>query len=91
MGRKSPNYHVDVDRKSESYRPGSVTSSDLSDVSSVGKKSHNAPKIVAVIIVSLAIVAILVGVTVAADMPLSLSLQLSLFMVLLLLLFLLFS
>ena len=64
MGRKSPNYHVDVDRKSESYRPGSVTSSDLSDVSSVGKKSHNAPKIVAVIIVSLAIVAILVGVTV---------------------------
>ena len=63
MGRKSPNYHVDVDRKSESYRPGSVSSSDLSDVSSVGKKS-NAPKIVAVIIVSLAIVAILVGVTV---------------------------
>ena len=64
MGRKSPNYHVEVDRKSDSYRAGSVTSSDLSDVSSVGKKSNNAPKIVAVIIVSLAIVAILVGVTV---------------------------
>ena len=64
MGRKSPNYHVEVDRKSDSYRAGSVTSSDLSDVSSVGKKSNNAPKIVAVMIVSLAIVAILVGVTV---------------------------
>ena len=63
MGRRSPNYHIEVDRKSESFRPGSVTSSDLSDTSSLGKKS-NAPKIVAVIIVSLALVAILVGVTV---------------------------
>ena len=63
MGRRSPNYHIEVDRKSESFRPGSVTSSDLSDSSSLGKKS-NAPKIVAVIIVSLAIVAVLVGVTV---------------------------
>ena len=52
-----------MDRKSESFRPGSVTSSDLSDTSSLGKKS-SAPKIVAVIIVSLALVAILVGVTV---------------------------
>ena len=63
MGRRSPNYHIEVDRKSESFRPGSVTSSDLSDTSSLGKKS-SAPKIVAVIIVSLAMVAILVGVTV---------------------------
>ena len=63
MGRRSPNYHIEVDRKSESFRPGSVTSSDLSDTSSLGKKS-SAPKIVAVIIVSLALVAILVGVTV---------------------------
>ena len=61
MGRKSPT--ESYSRKAESYRPGSVTSSDLSDVSSLGKKS-SAPKIVAVIIVSLAIVAILVGVTV---------------------------
>lgn len=63
MGRRSPNYHIEVDRKSESFRPGSVSSSDLSDTSSLGKKS-SAPKVVAVIIVSLAIVAILVGVTV---------------------------
>jgi len=65
MDRKSP-YHVDMDRKSdrrESMRPGSVTSSELSDTSSMGKKS-SAPKVVAVIIVSLAIVAILVGVTI---------------------------
>ena len=64
MGRRSPNYHIEVDRKSESFRPGSVTSSDLSDTSSLGKNKSSAPKIVAVIIVSLAIVAILVGVTV---------------------------
>ena len=63
MGRRSPNYHIEADRKSESFRPGSVTSSELSDSSSLGKKS-SAPKIVAVIIVSLAIVAVLVGVTV---------------------------
>lgn len=44
-------------------RPGSVTSSELSDTSSIGKKS-SAPKVVAVIIVSLVIVAILVGVTI---------------------------
>eukprot|EP00090_Calanus_glacialis_P010330 TRINITY_DN18716_c0_g1_i4.p1 TRINITY_DN18716_c0_g1~~TRINITY_DN18716_c0_g1_i4.p1 ORF type:complete len:751 (-),score=179.00 TRINITY_DN18716_c0_g1_i4:721-2973(-) len=65
MDRKSP-YHVDMDRKSdrrESMRPGSVTSSELSDTSSIGKKS-SAPKVVAVIIVSLVIVAILVGVTI---------------------------
>ena len=54
---------MEADRKSESFRPGSVTSSELSDSSSLGKKS-SAPKIVAVIIVSLAIVAVLVGVTV---------------------------
>ena len=63
MGRKSPSYHGDSDKGTGSYRPGSVTSSELSDVSSLSKKS-NAPKIVAVVIVSLAIVAILVGVTV---------------------------
>jgi len=40
-----------------------VTSSELSDTSSMGKKS-SAPKVVAVIIVSLVIVAILVGVTI---------------------------
>jgi len=40
-----------------------VTSSELSDTSSIGKKS-SAPKVVAVIIVSLVIVAILVGVTI---------------------------
>ena len=66
MGRKSPNYHVDtVDKRSvrsESYRPGSVSSSDISVASSLNKKS-NAPKIVAAVIVSLAIVAILIGVT----------------------------
>ena len=63
MGRKSPSYHGDSDKGTGSYRPGSVTSSELSDVSSLSKKS-SAPKIVAVVIVSLAIVAILVGVTV---------------------------
>ena len=40
-----------------------MTSSELSDTSSMGKKS-SAPKVVAVIIVSLVIVAILVGVTI---------------------------
>lgn len=63
MGQKSPSYHGDSDKGTGSYRPGSVTSSELSDISSLNKKS-NAPKIVAVVIVSLAIVAILVGVTV---------------------------
>ena len=63
MGRKSPSYHVDVDKRSESYRPGSVSSSDISVASSLNKKS-NAPKIVAAVIVSLVVVAILVGVTV---------------------------
>ena len=42
-------YHVDMDRKPdrrESMRPGSVTSSELSDTSLIGKKA-SAPKVVA--------------------------------------------
>jgi len=65
MGRKSP-YNEDMDTRSDrrqSMRSGSVTSSELSETSSIGKKS-SAAKIVAVIVVSLAIVALLVGVTI---------------------------
>ena len=54
---------MEIDRKSESLRPGSVSSSDLSDSSSVRRKS-SAPKVAAVIIVSLALVAVLVGLTI---------------------------
>ena len=65
MGRKSP-YNEDMDTRSDrrqSMRSGSVTSSELSETSSIGKKS-SAAKIVAVIVVSLAIVALLVGITI---------------------------
>ena len=65
-------HHVDMmgstkgshDRRSSSSRPGSVSSSDLSDISSLRRNKSSAPKIAAVVIVSLAIVAVLVGVTV---------------------------
>ena len=49
----------------ESMRPASVSSSDLSDVSSLNRRrKSSAPKVAAVVIASLAIVAVLVGVTV---------------------------
>ena len=70
--RKVP-HHVDMldgsrkgthDRR-ESMRPASVSSSDLSDVSSLNRRrKSSAPKVAAVVIASLAIVAVLVGVTV---------------------------
>ena len=66
-------HHVDMldgsrkgshDRR-ESMRPASVSSSDLSDVSSLNRRrKSSAPKVSAVVIASLAIVAVLVGVTV---------------------------
>jgi len=66
-------HHVDMldgsrkgshDRR-ESMRPASVSSSDLSDVSSLNRRrKSSAPKVAAVVIASLAIVAVLVGVTV---------------------------
>ena len=75
MDRKGAAYHVDMDSRKgspqgstrsrrESIRPGSASSSELSDTSSIGKTKSSAPKVVAVVIVSLIIVAGLVGVTI---------------------------
>lgn len=75
MDRKGGAYHVDMDSRKgspqgscrsrrESLRPGSASSSELSDTSSIGKRKSSAPKVVAVVIVSLIIVAGLVGVTI---------------------------
>ena len=74
--RKVSGHHVDMldsgssrkgthDRR-ESMRPASVSSSDLSsEVSSLNRRrKSSAPKVAAVVIASLAIVAVLVGVTV---------------------------
>ena len=74
--RKVAGHHVDMldsgssrkgthDRR-ESMRPASVSSSDLSsEVSSLNRRrKSSAPKVAAVVIASLAIVAVLVGVTV---------------------------